>query len=84
MRCLVYLLTFTVFATVAAQLPMVEAPVVRLDEGTFIGTTDGITDAFLGIKFAEAPCACGALFVHALAFTLLLQSLPLASSCPSL
>ena len=30
-------------------------PVVHLDNGTFIGGTDGIADSFLGIKFADAP-----------------------------
>ncbi|OCH90087.1 alpha/beta-hydrolase [Obba rivulosa] len=31
------------------------APTVRLDDGTFIGATDGVTDSFLGIPFVKPP-----------------------------
>ena len=30
-------------------------PAVTLDSGTFIGTTDLVTDKFLGIPFAQPP-----------------------------
>lgn len=30
-------------------------PVITLDSGTFIGTTDLVTDKFLGIPFAQPP-----------------------------
>ena len=44
-------------ATLAAPPPSRAAvsPTVQLDNGTFTGTSDGATNSFLGIKFAEAP-----------------------------
>ena len=42
-------------AAIAAPAPSVGPPTVRLDDGTFTGVSYGISDAFLGIKFAEAP-----------------------------
>ncbi|KAI1790735.1 carotenoid ester lipase precursor [Ganoderma leucocontextum] len=42
-------------ATLAAPTPSAVSPTVQLDNGTFIGTSDGATDAFLGMKFADAP-----------------------------
>ncbi len=42
-------------ATLAAPTPSAVSPTVQLDNGTFVGTSDGTTDSFLGIKFADAP-----------------------------
>ena len=42
-------------AAIAAPAPSVGPPTVRLDDGTFTGVSYVISDAFLGIKFAEAP-----------------------------
>lgn len=39
----------------ATPLARASAPTITLDDGTFTGTTDGNTDKFLGIPFAEAP-----------------------------
>ncbi|KAI0365312.1 carotenoid ester lipase precursor [Pilatotrama ljubarskyi] len=42
-------------AAFAAPFAPRAAPTVQLDQGTFIGTTDGTTNKFLGIPFAKAP-----------------------------
>ena len=42
-------------AVIAVSAPAVGPPTVRLDDGTFTGVSYGMSDAFLGIKFAEAP-----------------------------
>ncbi|KAI0671152.1 carotenoid ester lipase precursor [Trametes maxima] len=39
----------------AAPLDPRAGPTVQLDQGTFVGTTDGTTNKFLGIPFAKAP-----------------------------
>ncbi|KAI0354803.1 carotenoid ester lipase precursor [Trametes cingulata] len=48
---------FPALAGVALAAPFAPraAPTVQLDQGTFIGTTDGTTNKFLGIPFAKAP-----------------------------
>jgi hypothetical protein len=48
----VWVATTTVFAS-----PLTDStcPVVKLDEGTFIGTTTNGTNSFLGIPFAHPP-----------------------------
>ena len=33
------------------------SPAVSLDQGTFTGVSDGVTNRFLGIPFAKPPCA---------------------------
>lgn len=43
-----------VAAAYAAPRPNL-TPTVTLDNGTFTGTTDGVSDIFRGIKFADAP-----------------------------
>lgn len=30
-------------------------PIVQLDQGTFVGTSDGVASKFLGIPFGKAP-----------------------------
>lgn len=42
-------------ATCASFGPAPVRPAVRLDDATFLGTRWNMTDAYLGIKFAEAP-----------------------------
>ena len=44
------------YAASAFPLTPRGAPAVQLDQGTFIGTTDGTTNKFLGIPFAQPPC----------------------------
>ncbi|PIL23720.1 hypothetical protein GSI_13470 [Ganoderma sinense ZZ0214-1] len=44
-----------VVATLAAPTPSAASPTVQLDNATFVGTSDGTADSFLGIKFADAP-----------------------------
>ncbi|KAI0655443.1 carotenoid ester lipase precursor [Cubamyces menziesii] len=43
------------YAASAFPLTPWGAPTVQLDQGTFIGTTDGTTNKFLGIPFAQPP-----------------------------
>ena len=31
------------------------SPTIQLDQGTFVGTSDGVTNRFLGIPFGKAP-----------------------------
>ncbi|KAH9891908.1 carotenoid ester lipase precursor [Cubamyces lactineus] len=49
------LLLALVGAALAIPLKTQSAPTVQLDQGTFIGTTDGTTNKFLGIPFAKPP-----------------------------
>ncbi|OSC98005.1 carotenoid ester lipase precursor [Trametes coccinea BRFM310] len=49
------LLSVLVSSVRAAPLAPRAAPTVQLDQGTFIGTSDGKTNKFLGIPFAKAP-----------------------------
>ena len=53
------LVPFVVGAAVAVQTVMYVAPgpSVQLDDGTFIGTSDGVVDRFLGIPFGKPPYA---------------------------
>ncbi|TBU50159.1 carotenoid ester lipase precursor [Dichomitus squalens] len=51
----IVLATVYAAAIVAAPAPAAKPPSVRLDSGTFTGVSDGVSDAFLGIKFADAP-----------------------------
>ncbi|KAI8986130.1 carotenoid ester lipase precursor [Trametes punicea] len=53
-RSLCLLLTL-VSTILAAPLAPRGAPTVQLDQGTFIGSTDGTTNRFLGIPFAKPP-----------------------------
>jgi hypothetical protein len=48
----VWVAATTVFASPLADST---CPVVKLDEGTFIGTTSNGTNSFLGIPFAHPP-----------------------------
>ncbi|KAI0629975.1 carotenoid ester lipase precursor [Trametes polyzona] len=52
---LLCLLPFLAGAAYAAPLESRAAPTVQLDQGTFVGTTDGTTTKFLGIPYAKAP-----------------------------
>lgn len=45
------LLTLVLCSVVATAA----SPTVKLDNGVFIGTTDGISTKFLGIPFAQPP-----------------------------
>ncbi|CDO72193.1 hypothetical protein BN946_scf184970.g45 [Trametes cinnabarina] len=49
------LLAVLVSAVLAAPLAPRAAPTVQLDQGTFIGATDGTLNKFLGIPFGKAP-----------------------------
>ncbi|KAI0326234.1 carotenoid ester lipase precursor [Cubamyces sp. BRFM 1775] len=49
------LLSALVGAAFAIPLVPRGAPTVQLDQGTFVGTTDGISNRFLGIPFAKPP-----------------------------
>ncbi|KAI9066037.1 carotenoid ester lipase precursor [Trametes sanguinea] len=49
------LLSVLVSAVLAAPLAPRAAPTVQLDQGTFIGASDGKTNKFMGIPFAKAP-----------------------------
>lgn len=51
-------LVFSIFVNSASAAPSLAAPTVKLDAGTFTGTTDGISQRFLGIPFAQPPCVC--------------------------
>ena len=31
------------------------SPTIQLDQGTFVGTSDGVTNRFLGIPYGKAP-----------------------------
>ena len=44
-----------VAAVSAGPSPNSSAPNVVIDQASFVGYTDGVTDSFLGIKFADAP-----------------------------
>lgn len=48
---------FPLLAGLALAAPLEERapPTIQLDQGTFVGTTDGTTTKFLGIPFAKAP-----------------------------
>ncbi|KAF5315221.1 hypothetical protein D9619_007255 [Psilocybe cf. subviscida] len=48
-------LVFSIFVNSASAAPSLAAPTVKLDAGTFTGTTDGISQRFLGIPFAQPP-----------------------------
>ena len=45
------------FIGAALAVPMAKraSPSVQLDDGTFVGTSDGVVDRFLGIPFAKPP-----------------------------
>lgn len=45
------LLSLALFSALANA----DAPTVKLDNGAFTGTTDGISNKFLGIPFAQPP-----------------------------
>ena len=49
----------SLFAGAALGLPLeVEkraSPSIQLDQGTFVGSSDGTTNRFLGIPFGKAP-----------------------------
>jgi hypothetical protein len=51
-------LAFSLFVGSASAAPSLAAPTIKLDAGTFIGKTDGITQSFLGIPFAQPPYVC--------------------------
>ena len=53
-----FLCLLSTFICAASAFPLTPrgAPTVQLDQGTFIGTTDGTTNKFLGIPFAQPPC----------------------------
>ena len=58
-RVFIAVIYLQVIHVIAAQLPASDlssvAPTVVLDEGTFVGVTDGVTKRFLGIPFAKPP-----------------------------
>ena len=62
------LLAASIIQVVFASLPVSseDSPAVQLDNGTFVGTSDGSVDKFLGIPFAKPP------YVHVF-FRLLFQ-----------
>lgn len=43
-------------------------PTVTLDNGTFVGTTEGVVDKFLGIPFGKPPCVLAYLFTDIAAY----------------
>ena len=53
------LLAVSVVTGAALASPVVRgpasSPTVRLDNGTFVGTSDGTVNSFLGIPFAKPP-----------------------------
>ena len=49
------LVPFAIGAAVAVPAAKRGVPSIRLDDGTFIGTSDGIVDRFLGIPFGKPP-----------------------------
>ncbi|PIL35136.1 hypothetical protein GSI_02925 [Ganoderma sinense ZZ0214-1] len=49
------LVPFVVGAAVAVPTVKRAAPSIQLDDGTFIGTSDGTVDRFLGIPFGKPP-----------------------------
>lgn len=48
-------LVFSLFMSSASAAPSLAAPTIKLDAGTFTGKTDGVTQSFLGIPFAQPP-----------------------------
>ncbi len=53
---LLCLLPFLAFALAVPTDPRKRAPpTIQLDQGTFVGTSDGTTNKFLGIPFGKAP-----------------------------
>ena len=50
-----YLVPAVIGAVVAVPTAKRAAPSIQLDGGTFVGTSDGIVDRFLGIPFAKPP-----------------------------
>ncbi|KAF4617351.1 hypothetical protein D9613_005823 [Agrocybe pediades] len=48
------LLSLALYTAYAAAVPAV-GPTVKLDSGTFVGTSSGLTQKFLGIPFAKPP-----------------------------
>ena len=53
---LLYLVPFLIGGAVALPAAKRAAPSIQLDKGTFVGSSDGTVDKFLGIPFAKPPC----------------------------
>ncbi|KAM5540854.1 hypothetical protein V8D89_005498 [Ganoderma adspersum] len=53
--CRLCLVPFAIGATLAWPMAQRAAPSVKLDDGTFVGDSDGDVDKFLGIPFAKPP-----------------------------
>ena len=49
------LLPFVAGTVFAAPTANRASPTIQLDQGTFVGTSDGVTNKFLGIPFGQAP-----------------------------
>ncbi|EJF60948.1 carotenoid ester lipase precursor [Dichomitus squalens LYAD-421 SS1] len=49
------LLAALVGAALAVPMTKRASPSIQLDEGTFVGTSDGVVDKYLGIPFAKPP-----------------------------
>ena len=54
---LLFLIPFLIGGSVALPAAKRAAPSIQLDDGTFVGSSDGTVDKFLGIPFAKPPCA---------------------------
>ena len=55
LRAAAVLLALEAGLTVAAPTARATGPTVKLDNGTFVGTTSGSVSKFLGIPFAQSP-----------------------------
>ena len=51
-----YLVPAVIGAVAAVPTAKRASPSIQLDGGTFVGTSDGTVDKFLGIPFAKPPC----------------------------
>ncbi|EMD32791.1 hypothetical protein CERSUDRAFT_118502 [Gelatoporia subvermispora B] len=55
MRSLILSSTLLALTLASAASSDTSVPTIRLDDGLFVGTTDGVTNSFLGIPFAKPP-----------------------------